>query len=192
MRKLKNNSGFTLIEMLAVVLILVILTMGIGRTMTAGIQIYRDAIFEADSATLAGILNTSLGDVLRYCEDITENPGTFEDASGSLIDKAVVGFTFTNWEYGVEDAYFYIPIQQGGASKGVLQMKSITNTDVIELVNSGSYPDLVISGLKVEYVKETSGMHRNGYFIVSYDIYSAENSQLKRHVESIVRKMNSN
>lgn len=190
MRKLKNQSGFTLIEMLAVVLILVVLTMGMGQTMNAGVQIYRDAIFEADSATLAGILNNSLGDILRYSEDIVENPGTFEDSSGSLIDRAVVGFVFTNWDYGAEDAYFHIPVQAGGTSTGVLQMKSLSNTDIIELVNSGSYPDLVISGFKVEYVKETTGLHRNGYFVVSYDIYNENNTQLKRHVETVIRKMN--
>lgn len=199
MKKLKNKAGFTLVEMMAVVLILVILTMGIGKTMDAGMQIYRDAIFEADSASLAGILNTALGDVLRFSEDITENTGTFEDASGSLIDRAVVEFVFTNWEYGAEDAYFHIPLQAGGISKGVLQMKSISNTDIIELVNTGAYPDLVISNFEIQYVKPGATVTdaagniqklRGDYFNVSYKIYSESNDQMVREVYTTIRRMN--
>ena len=199
MRKLKNQSGFTLVEMMAVVLILVILTMGMGKTMDAGVQIYRDAIFESESATLAGILNTSLGDILRYSKDIVVNPGTFEDSSGEMIVKERVGFVFSNEEYGIYDAYFYTPVLQGGVSKGVLQMKNLLDADVVELVNTGAYPDLVISNFKIQYVApgatvtDASGnsiVSRGDYFTITYSIFSATNDQMVREVETVIRRMN--
>ena len=72
MKKSRRNSGFSLIELLCALLILVILVIGIGVSMDAGVGIFRDATFEAESATLAGILNTSLGDILRYSVDVRE------------------------------------------------------------------------------------------------------------------------
>lgn len=202
MKKLNNNAGFTLIEMLAVVLILVVLTMGIGKTMDAGIQIYRDATFESDSATLAGILNTSLGDILRYSAEIRVNEGTaadptkgFLDSSGSYLMKENVGFVFTNYEYGIRDAYFYTHVFADSSSYGVLQMRNLKNADVVELVNTGAYPDLAVTNFLITYVPEgaidSSGNSlRGGYFEIEYEIISENNDQLKRKVETVIRLMN--
>lgn len=200
MSKLKNNSGMTLIEMLCALLILVVMIVGMGSTMDAGTRIYQEAIFESDSATLAGILNTAMGDILRYSRDVRINEGTaehpeqgFVSSDGSYLTS--VGFVFSNWEYGILDAYFHTPVYADGTSKGVLQMLNLRNSDVVELVNTGAYPDLVISNLVVTYVEEdaaspSGGTLRGGYFTVSYDIFSEKNTDLKRHVETVIRLMN--
>lgn len=203
MSKLKNNSGMTLIEMLCALLILVIMIVGMGSTMDAGTRIYQEAIFESDSATLAGILNTAMGDILRYSRDIElnnkvddqDNPQYFVSADGSYLTPDQVGFVFSNWEYGILDAYFHTPVYADGTSKGVLQMLNLRNSEVVELVNTGAYPDLVISNLVVTYVEEgaaspTGGTLRGGYFTVSYDIFSEKHTDLKRHVETVIRLMN--
>lgn len=206
MSKLKNNSGMTLIEMLCVLLILVVLIMGMGSTMDAGTRIYQEAIFESDSATLAGILNTAMGDILRYSRDIKDNEGTadrpqdgFVTSDGSYLSPNQVGFVFSNWEYGILDAYFHTPVYADGTSKGVLQMLNLRNSDVVELVNTGAYPDLVITNLVVTYVEEGATVTdasgnpqtvRGGYFEIEYDIYSEKHSDFKRHVETVVRLMN--
>lgn len=203
MSKLKNNSGMTLIEMLCVLLILVILIMGMGSTMDAGTRIYQEAIFESDSATLAGILNTAMGDILRYSRDIELNnkvdsqghPQYFVTSDGSYLLPDQVGFVFSNWEYGILDAYFHTPVYADGTSKGVLQMLNLRNSDVVELVNTGAYPDLVISNLVVTYVEEgaanpSGGTLRGGYFEIEYDIFSEKHSDFKRHVETVIRLMN--
>lgn len=194
MKKLRNNSGFTLVEMMAVVLILVIMIAGMGKTMDAGTQIYQDAMFESESATLAGILNTAIGDILRYSRDILVNTEYFEDASGELIVKERVGFVFTNLEYGIQDAYFYIPMIQGGGAQGVLQMKNLRNPEIVELVNIGAYSNLVVSGFQITYVAPGAVVEgktvRGDYFLVSYKITSEANEQLTRDVETIIRRVN--
>lgn len=196
MSKLKNNSGMTLVEMLCVLLILVILIIGMGSTMDAGTRIYQEAIFESDSATLAGILNTSMGDILRYSRDVKINEGTvgnpengFVTSDGTYLLPDQVGFVFSNWEYGILDAYFYTPTAADGTSKGVLQMLNLRNANVVELVNTGAYPDLVISNLVVTYVEEGTAI-RGGYFEIEYDIFSEKHADFKRHVDTVVRLMN--
>jgi len=199
MKKLKNNAGFTLVEMLAVVLILVILTMGMGKTMDAGVRIYRDATFESDSATLSGILNTALGDILRYSTEIRINeataanpnaPGGFRDATGTILLKEDVGFVFTNYEYGIRDAYFYTQIFADSTSKGALQMRNLKNADIVELVNTGAYPDLAVTNFVITYVPEGTEGKRGGYFEITYDIVSETHDYLKRNVTTYIRLMN--
>lgn len=194
MKKMRTKAGFTLMELLVALLILVLLVMGIGVGMDAGLHIYREATFEADSATLAGILNTNLGDILRYSQNVRENPDTFRDAEGNTLTKEEVGFVFTNLEYGIQDAYFYTPILDDNSSMGVLQMKNLKNLSVVELVNSGAYPNLVISNFKITYVAPGATVNgavvRGGYFNITYTIYNENDTSLSRNVEYIVRLMN--
>lgn len=206
MKKLRNNKGFTLIEMMAVMAILVILIMGMGSTMDAGAEIYQEASFEADSGSLAGILNTALGDILRYSYNGEadnwlikingeENDEYFKTSDGTYLLPEEVPFVFTNLEYGVMDAYFYTPVYADGTTKGVLQIRNLKNANVVELVNTGAYPDLVISNFVITYTpqgKTTEGGQtlRGGYFNISYDIFSEKHEGFQRHVETVVRLMN--
>lgn len=195
MRKMKNKAGFSLIEMLVALLIMVFLIMGMGVGMDTGSRIYRDASFESDSATLAGILNTSLGDILRYSIDVkenTEDPATaLKDVSGTVYTKEEVPFVFTSLDYGIQDAYFHIPLNVAdGTSSGVLQMKNLRTNIAVELVNSGAYPDLLVSEFNISYKPRQNPGIEGGYFTITYKITSASDPDKVREVESIVRLMN--
>lgn len=187
MKKLRSNAGFTLIEMLAALMILVFLVIGMGVSMDAGSRIYREATFESDSATMAGILNTNLGDILRYSQDVRINDGAMEDSEGTYHSAEKVPFVFTNLEYGIQDAYF--DIVTTADSDGVLQMKSLKNTKSMDLVNTGAYPDLKISDFEIAYTSASAAL-RGGYFTVSYTINSNHNEELSRDVTSVIRLMN--
>lgn len=157
--------------------------------MDAALRVYSDATFQAESGSLSGILNTSLGDILRYSYSVTENPGTMEDSAHNHIDRDDVGFFFTSLDYGIQDGYFHTPIQPDGTPQGDLLMKNLQNTDVVELVNPGSYAGLMVTNFKIEYVASGHGGNRGNYFDITYDIINQDHSRT-RSVEYIVRRMN--
>lgn len=185
MKRQRKNAGFTLIEMLVALLIMVMLVMGMGVGMDAGSRIYRDATFEADSATLAGILNTSLGDILRYSINVKEI-----DPEDEGVEDSSVSFVFTSLDYGIQDAYFYTPMNEDGTSKGVLQMKNLRNNRVVDLVNTGAYPELLVSDFQITYSPRIAPGIEGGFFEISYTISSATDPEKTREVQSIVRLMN--
>ncbi len=210
MVKNRRNAGFTLIEMMVCVLILVLLVMGMGVGMDAGSRIYRDATFESDSATLAGILNSNLGDILRYSIRIRYKGDEDTPAKDKLTEAEIleleqdihpadpgnpevdgsVEFVFTSLDYGIQDAYFYTPPNEAGGYAGVLQLKNLRNENVVELVNSGAYPDLMVSNFSITFFPRRNPGIEGGYFDISYDIYHLNDLSKVRHVNTIVRLMN--
>lgn len=195
MKKIRSKGGFSLIEMMCALLILVILVIGMGVSMDAGSRIYRDATFEAESATLAGILNTSLGDILRYSIDVRELTAAeqLEHGSEAGIPHATDStkfYVFTSLDYGIQDAYFYIPPHLEGGNKGPVQMKNLRNPTVVELVNTGAYPDLVVSNFTITYSPRVAPGIEGGFFEITYKIYSESDSSKFRDVTTIVRVMN--
>lgn len=194
MKKLKSTAGITFVELLVSLLILVFLVLGIGVGMDTGMRLQQESTFESDSASLAGILNTTLGDVLRHSEDIRANNGSnLQDSEGNTL-PARYGFVFTSYDYGVRDAYFDLPMVEGASKPGVLLMRNLRNGSVTELINSGAYPNLVITDFDLTYVAPGTNSEgdpgRGGYFNVRYIIQSNEDEELVREVESVIRLMN--
>ena len=70
LKKLKSKKGFTLVEMMACVLTMTM----IGLICTLGLNMatrsYNESLFESGSQMLESMVDTSLGDVLRYSYDI--------------------------------------------------------------------------------------------------------------------------
>lgn len=195
MNRNRNNGGFTLIEMLCALLILVLLVIGMGTGMDAGLRIYRDATFEAESATLQGIVNTSLDDILRYSINVREvTPAEkLEHGSDTGIPDAAdssKSYVFTSIDYGIQDAYFYIPPHASGGNKGPVRMKNLRNAKEVDLVNTGAYPDLVVSDFAISFSPRVAPGIQGGYFEISYTIASENDSSKTRSVQMIVRLMN--
>jgi len=189
MKKQRKNAGFSLIEMLCALLIMVLLVMAIGVGMDGGTKIYRDATFEAESATLAGILNTSLGDILRYSIDVRE-PDPAEKAEKGIPEN--VEFLFTSLDYGIQDAYFHTPMDENGQYLGTLQMESATGnlTEPMDLVNDGAYPGLAVSNFVIKFTPRANTGAGGAYFEITYKIYNKSDMTMSRDVETIVRLMN--
>lgn len=190
----RAKRGFSLLEMMVALAILVFIVLGIGVGMDAGIDIYKEAIFEADSASMAGIINSNLGDILRYSTRVTVNKedAPLLDADGIKIPVRDLPFVFTSVDYGIKDAYFYLP-KQGETAKGVLRLTNLKEDKDMELVNTGAYPDLDITNFKINYYepgKTDGGTGRGGYFEVSYEIYSTKDESMTRSVSTLIRLMN--
>lgn len=192
MKKLKSKAGLTLMEMMAALLVMVLLVMGMGTGMDAGMRVYRDSQFETDSAALADILNTSMSDLLRYAQDVKKSTATPDG----------IEFVFTNAEFGVLDGYFQMSDQEN--SKGTVQLKNLKDSSALELVNAGAYKNLSITNLHVIYVPEgaiemqipgdenKTPISRGGFFYITYEISSTVDSAKTRTEETVVRQMNIN
>ena len=169
-KKLKNQAGMSLMEVMVALLIMVLLVVGMGTGMDAGMRVYSDATFEANGATLAGYLNTALTDVLRYTQDI-KSPA----ASGDPC-------TFTNLELGLRNAYIK------PNENGILYIYSTDNGFTPKaLVNTGAYTGLKIkdSSFKLTYADDTRG----GYFLAEFIIASADGKE-REPTQVVVRIMN--
>lgn len=207
MKKLKSKAGMTLMEIMVSLLIMTLLVVGMGTGMNTGMRVYNDASFEAESASLAGILNTALGDMLRYAQVRTANAdGTtpIKNAAGDSVD-----FVFTNLEYGVRDVSFSIvpTPQTDDGGRTVLVMKSLDGTSTTDLINTGAYPDLSIKSFKSKYYPPASpgttvtytltfgdgtsiSTTEGGFFHISYDVIRLSDSNKTHHAETVVRLMN--
>lgn len=194
MKKLKNKGGFTLIEMMAALLILVLLVVAMGYVMDSASQVYEASTFESQSGSLSGILNTALGDILRYSYTVTKNDGTMKDSAGNHVAEEDVGFFFTSLDYGIRDGYFYAPWHPDGTYQGVLQIKNLHDSNVVELVNAGSYPNMAVSNFHITYVAPGAIVGgtpvRGGYFDIKYTIFDRYHASRSRDVSCIVRRMN--
>ena len=196
MKKLQNKNGMTLLETLVALLVMVFMIVGIGVGMDAATRISSEAAFESDSATLSGIINTSVGDILRYSRDVRTpdqggmyvyNASVFEDSTSTRLYD--VSFVFTSTDYGVQDAYFFIPTESDSAGK--LCLKNLRKDTTVDLVNNGAYPDLKITDFSVKYEPVTNkDAHKGGYFNVSYKIVSVSDSTRSHDFSCCVRLMN--
>lgn len=184
MKRCRTNGGFTMIELLVSVVIMVFLLIGMGVGMDSGGKVYRDASFETDSAMLAETLNNSIGDILRYSRDVRKNEGIFQDAHGNILTRGKVPFLFTNVEYGVQDAYLCL-------QDNVFEICDLKGSESVELVNAGAYPNLSVKDFKLTYVspeEDTAG--NTGYAEVSYVIQSLSNPSLSKQISTVIRFMN--
>ena len=192
MKGLKNKKGMTLIEMLVTLVILVFLVVGVGTCMSSAIRIYDESTFEADSETLAGIVNTTMSDVLRFAK--VRDDGNYIDYDGTK--RSDLTYVFSSGEYAVSEAYFTIS-ETDDRTNGVIQLGTLKNEDKRELINTGAYPNLTIdeSTFSVRYVKENEHNEegnelRSGYFEISYDIHSSVKPEVTKHIDHVVRVMN--
>lgn len=194
MKKLKTKAGMSLMEVMVALLIMVLLVVGMGTGMDAGMRVYADAHFESSSASMAGIVNTSLNDVLRYAQDIHAPEAT-------LTPPPLGGLVFTNLEYGLRDAYFVVP--SDGDGKGSIQIIAPTAEGVKTkaLVNSGAFPELQVISFSITYIAKgasgsfttvdgtTKTVNDGGLFYVQYKIANKDGTKT-RDAETVVRLMN--
>lgn len=68
MKKLRKNKGFTLVETLAAMLIVVMISAVMVAGINSAITVYKKSTFLSESETLVSTLNTRLSDILRYAQ----------------------------------------------------------------------------------------------------------------------------
>lgn len=96
MKKMSNQHGFTLVEMLACVLTLLLVSMLCGTGISMAYNSYERSLFTSNSLTLESTLDMFVGDVMRHATDIK----TSEDGKVTA---------FTNTAYDIFDGNIIVP-----------------------------------------------------------------------------------
>lgn len=167
MKKLRSSGGFTLMEVLASMLILTFLVIGMGPGMKTAMTVYQESTFQSSSTALIGTMNATLGDVLRYAEDITPGEGNT--------------FTFTNTDYGLQNVSL---VGNNGAENGVFTCKEVKNSPPVykSLIPEKSYPNMEITAFSAKY--------ENGLFTVEYTIKSTVVQNMEREASCTIALLN--
>ena len=184
MRK-NHRSGFTLVETLVSILILVIMVAATTTGMNAAVRIYKEATFHANSATLESMLRATLEDLLSYAQDVQTRP-----AAGN----AEGNFLYTNYEYGVQDAYLRLNTTKTDGSP--IQMVNQETGEARDLMNTGAYPMLTIrtpeSGNWVVYgiPADAPAGSTEKVFTYNFTIVSQQDPNMTREVSGTIYLLN--
>ena len=139
MKKIKKQNGFTMVEMLACVVVLLLLTSVCTMGMSMALNSYNTSVFESESQMLESTLDRYLGDIIRHATldleaEVLEN--------GNKKIKNI-----TNMSYGIYQGN--IGISDDGR---FCIYKTPTDTDGVLLLNENVYTNtLRISDFKLEY-----------------------------------------
>ena len=124
-----KDSGMTLMEVLAALLVLTLLVTAMGTGLDLMARAETSTRFAAESDALASVLQTTLADVLGFAESVRETDGELR---------------FSNREYGITNGRLCL-------TDGRLCVRE-DNSGPKLLTGSGIYDDLRISDLKIQFV----------------------------------------
>lgn len=129
MNKCKDKKGFTLMEMLVCVITLIIICLMCTTGMNLATKSYNDSMFEAHSQMVETMLDSAVGDLLRFSSKVS--------VSGEEI-------IFTNSTYGMEQGTLTLN------DKGYFVLKKSSGKEVLLLASSayvdGMYIDISTEG----------------------------------------------
>lgn len=142
LKKLKSKGGFTLVEMLVALAIVVMLSLMISVGTSIGAKVQREATFVAESDILASTINTALQDVLRFAEiepytaksgdeinamGLTGTPKILEENKNGLVGDSLLKINgtshaclITNNNYGITNGSLVLEeyaVDPGDATK---------------------------------------------------------------------------
>ena len=87
-RKVKDNSGLTLVEMMCAVLILVLLSLMLNSGLSMAIKTYQGITAESETQLLLSSLSDALADKLRYCVVYVDDAGSYHSSSIGEVQAA--------------------------------------------------------------------------------------------------------
>lgn len=161
MRKIKENNGFTLVEMLACVVTLILICGICSAGMNLAVKSYNESMYESDSQMLESTLNLYICDILRHATKIETEEAVLPDANG---EKDVSGFTNVAYQIYGGTIKVMERTDEGGGAFMVYETK---NNAGVMLVGENVYAGtLYVSDFKLKFNEE------KGYFTGSYVIKS--------------------
>ena len=156
MKKLKNAKGFTLVETLTCMIMLVLLGGICSTGMNLAMKSYQETVFESNSQTLASSLETYMNDILRYATDV------------ETTDGKVTGFT--NPSYQMYEGMIAVSTTEGETKDKMVIYTRPAGEDARKeflIVGPGMYGnDMYIADFTLKY-DETTQLFEGEYKIKS-------------------------
>ena len=155
-KKCKSQQGFTLVEMLACVIVLILLGLLCSTGLNMAVSSYQRSAYESNSQMLEGTLDTYLSDILRHASGVTETI----DYNGEEI------ISFTNKTYQIYGGRIDV-LPKESANGGVfLIYKDNGDEPTLMLSNHVYGGDLYIESFTLEY-DDVTKMFTGNYIIKS-------------------------
>lgn len=98
MKRVLNHKGFTLVEMLACTVTLLLIGMMCTVGLNLAMKSYHESVFESDCQMLESTMNMYIGDILRHATEVKIDE---ENADNIVI-------SLSNSAYQISDGMFYI------------------------------------------------------------------------------------
>ena len=159
-RKLKSSKGFSLLETLVALIIVLLVASCVTIGISASNRVYKRSLFVSESDLLASTIDIALSDVLRYAYDI------------NCADDTNTVSSFSNKNYSIEDGHFVI-------KQGFLYIN--TTNDISDDV-IGDHLKPLIGGSTYTASKMTDFQlnYNDGEFTGSYTLQSKMYSDLSK------------
>lgn len=164
MIKMTSNKGFTLVETLACIVTLLLVTMICSTGMKFALNVYKESLFESESQTLESTLNVYMGDILRNSKAIQTETDPVNAATPEI--KKVL--SFTNSGYQIYDGTIEVSERVNNAG-GRFMVHRKNAAEAAPLVNGKIYGnDMYISDFLLTYNEQTGVFY--GSFLIKTSI----------------------
>jgi prepilin-type N-terminal cleavage/methylation domain-containing protein len=128
---IQKNQGFTLIEMLAVIIVLTLMTAVVATGVSTSVSIYTKNQFASQTDVLSGTIDNSLADSFRFLT------GSGTDSDPWALIYRSNGTDIKSPSLSVSDGQLYIT--------GTVDSTSSSSSTKVPVLNSGAYGNCEVS-----------------------------------------------
>ena len=156
MKMIKNDKGFTFVEMLVCVITLLLIGMICSVGVSMASKSYQDSVFESDSQLLESTLNLYISDILRFATDVEV------DASGKVTE-------ITNDTYHMKDGNIVLSERSGQTGGFFVLLANELDTQGTLLISEASYGgELYIEAFELTYDENKAVF--SGKYVIKSDV----------------------
>ena len=161
MKKLRTNKGFTLIEMLACVITLLLIGMICSTGLNFALRSYNESVFESDSQMLSESVDMYIGDILRHSSSIEIDELTVKENYGYKVEQ------FNNIAYRVFNGNIEVSPMSDEKTGGYLILTGDASLGNAYLVGIDTYAKTLYIDSFELYYDDTTGIFKGNYTIKS-------------------------
>ncbi|MEA4971832.1 MAG: type II secretion system protein [Candidatus Metalachnospira sp.] len=164
--KLNRKDGFTLLESIVTLTIVLIITVCVTIGISASNRLYRKSLFYSESEILSSIIDVALSDILRYSSNVT-----------SLDGKV----SFSNINYGVANGHLLVKDGRIYINLSDENPDDVSGSHLKTLVGNNTYTSINASALTIDYSDEI--------YTGSYTLTSTLDTSLSKTFEFTFRTL---